>query len=137
MARSNHAFFLTRQCFSLFLLLQKLTFRKHPKTNQHLLLIDTTMIFPTLPRDINIRSRIIKIFEKTSDKKWNGTDGDDRLFRSLFGVSLELSIRLWGMCLFPPKFNVEHFMDALHFMKTYPTIDVLETRLPFSRKTII
>lgn len=89
------------------------------------------------PADPNIRRRMFTIFKKICGKQWNGTDGDRRLFQSAFGVSPQLCLRLWGMCFFPPRFNFEHFMNALFFLKTYPTQDVLEMKLSFSRKTII
>ena len=97
------------------------------------------VLFPSLSNvpEVDVRSRVLWAFKKICGKTWHGTDGDKRLFASAFGVSLRVCLRLWGMCLFPSNFSVEHFMDTLYFMKTYPTLDVLEMKLSFSRKTIV
>ena len=62
--------------------------------------------------------------------------GDDRTFRTLFGVSPEVCVDLWHLCQFKKKgTRPKHILWALLFIKVYATEDVLCSMASVCRRT--
>ena len=85
--------------------------------------------------DFLTEARYMRAYTKTFRIAIGKKRGDDRTFRTLFGVSPEVCVDLWQICKFKKSTRPKHLLWALLFIKVYATEDVLCSIAHTNRRT--